>query len=656
MQDRHELMQTVERLTRENKEFEQAYRESEELQQELSARLSQHKSKSAKQPSIDECEQLQDALIEEEQKGATLKAQSAQLEREKVQLQKKLESALQRERDLRVQMEQMIEPEAQSPRGRSPGQSAFAVMQSQLDESHDRSAKLEEEVRELKSQCQRLESEKQILKGEVEDLSAARSSQWSVGSSLDTGDKLLSTLSSSSSTYGTPVRHSTPLRKPNRCDGVMAESLSDELGDSSMGDVIIPSLHVHSTPLSERSLSQTSNSTASLVDLSSASLASVVAQVERCFQTKKGALKFADSSGVDSGNDGEGQENLSFLDESTKSRLLAKLSEVVRTRAAAMKKASSLRKQVKKLESDLEEEREKCKKMEQVAAEADRLCEVVNGKLALVVEQHSTAVSELEELRGKTAAAGDGNDDQVYAQAPVHTHDDHDSTLGNSMDSDLDDVREDADKEPSAVEPPSTDDLRQMALFLRDASPSDVEKKYISLAVSFMLFFFIKTMTEKKKTRMATPNSMAPIVDLCAGFVMVHSRQIRRFHRGFFSSVVLDWSLMSCLHMRRLQRQQKADSWRYLCRSSVPWSSSLWCQISLPKHWWGCQSKPLDEAVSNFFFEPSLSEKFGLFQNSCWKSHSESDLDVGFYSKSPPPPPPPRLSVQVCLSQGTLTS
>ena len=116
-------------------------------------------------------------------------------------------------------------------------------------------------------------------------------------------------------------------------------------------------------------------------------------------------------------------------------------------------------------------------------------------------------------------------------------------------------------------------------------------------------------------TQSVTPNKMAPVfVDLCAGLVVLLPRQIRRFCHGFFSSAVLDWSLRSCLRARHLWRQQIADNRRYLRRSFLPWTSSLRSQISLSKRRLGYYGKPLDEAVSNFFFEPSLSEKFGLWK------------------------------------------
>ena len=85
-------------------------------------------------------------------------------------------------------------------------------------------------------------------------------------------------------------------------------------------------------------------------------------------------------------------------------------------------------------------------------------------------------------------------------------------------------------------------------------------------------------------TQLATPNKMAPVfVDLCAGLVVLLPHQIRRFRHGFFSSAVLDWSLRSCLRVRHLWRQQIADNWQYLHRSFLPWTSSLWSQISLWK-------------------------------------------------------------------------
>ena len=77
-------------------------------------------------------------------------------------------------------------------------------------------------------------------------------------------------------------------------------------------------------------------------------------------------------------------------------------------------------------------------------------------------------------------------------------------------------------------------------------------------------------------TQLVAPNKMAPgVVDLCAGFVvLLPQSQIRRFRHGFFSSAVLDCSSRNCLRVRRLQRQQTADNWRYLCRSSLPTARS----------------------------------------------------------------------------------
>ena len=140
-------------------------------------------------------------------------------------------------------------------------------------------------------------------------------------------------------------------------------------------------------------------------------------------------------------------------------------------------------------------------------------------------------------------------------------------------------------------------------------------------------------------TQLATPNIMAPVfVDLCAGLVVLLPRQIRRFRHGFFSSAVLDWSLRSCLRVRHLWRQQIADNRRYLLRSFLPWTSSLRSQISLSKRWWGYYGKPLDEAVSNFFFELSLREKFGL-----WKIPIGNHIHLNLtsmcgFSLNPPPP------------------
>ena len=141
----------------------------------------------------------------------------------------------------------------------------------------------------------------------------------------------------------------------------------------------------------------------------------------------------------------------------------------------------------------------------------------------------------------------------------------------------------------------------------------------------------------------ATPKKMAPaVVDLCAGLAVLLPRQIRRFRCGFFSSAVPDWSLRSCLRVRHLRRQQIADNQRYLRRSFLPWTSSLRSQILPSKCWKGCYGKPLDEAVSNFFLEFSLSEKFGL-----WKitigNHIHLNLTsmCGFSLNPPPPPPPP---------------
>ena len=144
-------------------------------------------------------------------------------------------------------------------------------------------------------------------------------------------------------------------------------------------------------------------------------------------------------------------------------------------------------------------------------------------------------------------------------------------------------------------------------------------------------------------TQLGTPNKMAPVfVDLCAGLVVLLPRQIRRFRHGFFLSAVLDRSLRSCLRVRHLWRQQIADNRRYLRRSFLPWTSSLRSQISLSKRWKGYYGKPLDEAVSNFFFEPSLSEKFGLSKIPIGNHiHLNLTSMCGFSLNPPPPPPPP---------------
>ena len=146
-------------------------------------------------------------------------------------------------------------------------------------------------------------------------------------------------------------------------------------------------------------------------------------------------------------------------------------------------------------------------------------------------------------------------------------------------------------------------------------------------------------------TQLATPNKMAPVfVDFCAGLVVLLPRQICRFRHGFFSSAALDWSLRSCLRVRHLWRQQIADNRRYLRRSFLPWTSSLRSQILLSKRRSGYYGKTLDEAVSNFFFEPSLSEKFGLWKipignhihlnltSMCGFSLNPPPLDLSFWS------------------------
>ena len=144
-------------------------------------------------------------------------------------------------------------------------------------------------------------------------------------------------------------------------------------------------------------------------------------------------------------------------------------------------------------------------------------------------------------------------------------------------------------------------------------------------------------------TQLATPNKMAPVfVDLCAGLVVLLPRQIRRFRHGFFLSAVLDWSLRSCLRIRHLLRQQIADNRRYLRRSFLPWTSSLRSQISLSKRRSNATNgKPLDEAVSNFFFEPSLSQKFGLLKIPIGNHIHLNLTSMCGFNLNPPPPPPP---------------
>ena len=144
-------------------------------------------------------------------------------------------------------------------------------------------------------------------------------------------------------------------------------------------------------------------------------------------------------------------------------------------------------------------------------------------------------------------------------------------------------------------------------------------------------------------TLSATPNKMAPaVVDLCAGLVVPLPLQIRRFFHGFFSTAVLDWSLRCCPRVSRLRRQQAADNGRYRCRSFLPQTSSLRCQILPSKRWY---SKHLDEAAPNFFSEPSVSEKFRL-----WKIPMGNHIHLKLtsmcgFSLNPPPPPGGRVLI-----------
>ena len=150
-------------------------------------------------------------------------------------------------------------------------------------------------------------------------------------------------------------------------------------------------------------------------------------------------------------------------------------------------------------------------------------------------------------------------------------------------------------------------------------------------------------------TQLATPNKMAPVfVNLCAGLVVLLPRQIRRFRHGFFSSAVLDWSLRSCLRVRHLWRHQIADNRRYLRRSFLPEHRHYEVKSRCRSAGNATMVKPLDEAVSNFFFEPSLSEKFGL-----WKIPIGNHIHLNLtsmcgFSLNPPPPPP--LSARSCYS------
>ena len=133
---------------------------------------------------------------------------------------------------------------------------------------------------------------------------------------------------------------------------------------------------------------------------------------------------------------------------------------------------------------------------------------------------------------------------------------------------------------------------------------------------------------------------MAPVfVDLCAGLVMLLPRQIRRFRHGFFSSAVLDWSLRSCLRVRHLWRQQIADNRRYLRRSFLPehrhYEVKSRCRSAGPT-----MVNLLTKQVSNFFFEPSLSEKFGLWRIPIGNHIHLNLTSMCGFSLNPPPPPP----------------
>ena len=133
---------------------------------------------------------------------------------------------------------------------------------------------------------------------------------------------------------------------------------------------------------------------------------------------------------------------------------------------------------------------------------------------------------------------------------------------------------------------------------------------------------------------------MAPVfVDLCAGLVMLLPRQIRRFRHGFFSSAVPRLKLEE-LSSREAPLKAANRGQSTVSSSIFPtWTSSLRSQISLSKRREGYYGKPLDEAVSNFFFEPSLSEKFGLWRIPIGNHIHLNLTSMCGFSLNPPPPP-----------------
>ena len=113
-------------------------------------------------------------------------------------------------------------------------------------------------------------------------------------------------------------------------------------------------------------------------------------------------------------------------------------------------------------------------------------------------------------------------------------------------------------------------------------------------------------------TLLATPNKMAPaVVDLCAGIVVLPLRQSCHPHYGFFSSAVVDQSLRSCLYTRRLRRLQNVRIDGIFV--DLSYRESRHYNVKFRRQSAGkADSKHLDAAASNFFFELSLSERFGL--------------------------------------------
>ena len=143
-------------------------------------------------------------------------------------------------------------------------------------------------------------------------------------------------------------------------------------------------------------------------------------------------------------------------------------------------------------------------------------------------------------------------------------------------------------------------------------------------------------------TMLATPNKMVPaVIDLCAGLVVFGHRQFCRFCRGLFSLAVPDWSFRSCLHVRRLlkatNRRKSTITSLIFPSANIITSMSNFAVKALVS----LLQELLDKAVSNFFFEPSLNEKFGLWKIPIGNYVHLNLTSMCRFSLNPLPPPPP---------------